>query len=209
VVSDQREIELDLHADAVLSEPRTVAGRVVSKDKPEVGVDQANLIGKFVGYENVRESEGTSDAMGNFHLSRNGVSDFYLLAIAPDGMRGMVLVGDSDTPVTIEVGATASLSGRIVDEQGEPFAGATLRYGIQHGEMRRSWYPRFDDETKTDQRGSFTAGLLVPGHAYWLMVAIKVDGSGRPKALELLGHFKPEVPGTIELGELKLSRAHS
>jgi hypothetical protein len=207
VIEDQREIELDLHADEAWTEPRTVRGRVVYKVKPEVGVDQANLFGKFVGFERVREPEGTSDAQGNFRLRRNGVSDFYLLAVAPDGMRGMVLVSDAETTVVIEVGPTASLRGRILDERGEPVVGATLQYGILAGEMHRRWHSTFDGEAETDGQGRFCAGGLVPGHDYRLRVGTEVDGSGRPRGWQAVGNIKPDVPGMLELGDLKIARA--
>jgi hypothetical protein len=168
VVENEKEIELHLHANEIWTEPRTVRGRVVYQEKPDVGVDEATLIGKSVAFENVRGPEGTSDPQGNFHLRRHGVSDFYLLAVAPDGMRGMVLVKDSDEPVTIEVNPAASLRGRVLDEHGAPVAGATLRYGILIGERGWSWYRQFDGEAETSQDGSFTTGGMVPGYDYRL-----------------------------------------
>ena len=57
--------------------------------------------------------------------------------------------------------------------------------------------------------GILTADGLVPAHDYWLMMATDTDSSGRPRSLALLGHFKPEAPGTMELGELKVSRGHN
>jgi len=191
----------------VWTEPRTLRGRVIYKEKPDMGVDQANLFGKFVGSERVREPEGTSDAQGNFHLRRNGISDFYLLAVAPDGMRGLVLAGDSEEGVVIEVGPTASASGRILDERGDAVAGATLHYGINAGEMRRRWYASFDGEARTDAHGRFCAGGLVPGHAYWLMVATDMDGAGRPRRWQAAGNIKSDAPVMFDLGDLKIARA--
>jgi protocatechuate 3,4-dioxygenase beta subunit len=126
-----------------------------------------------------------------------------LLAVAPYGMRGIVLVSRLMDSVTIEAGPTASIHGRILDEQGQPLANATVRYGIRKGQSHRDWAPAFDGRAGTDKDGFFTAQDLVPGYEYWLMAVTQVDHMGRPHLLRFVGNTRPETPGMVELGDLK------
>jgi hypothetical protein len=203
-ITDEKEIAIELHADELWTEPRMLRGRVVRKDQPEMGIMEANLTGKLTDHEPIRAPEGTTDAQGNFNFGLRSKSDFYLLAVAPNGMRGIILVNRSEDSVTIEVGPTASIRGRILDEQGQPLADAAIRYGIRKGQSHRTWAPGFDGEARTDRDGFFIAKDLVPGYEYSLMAVTQVDDIGRPHLLRLVGYTKPATPAMVELGDLKL-----
>ncbi len=204
-ITNEKEVEIDLHADELRTEPRMLRGRVVSKNEPEIGIAEANLMGKLIDHEPIRAPEGTTDAQGNFNFGLHSKSDFYLLAAAPNGMRGIVLVNRSTDSVTIKLGTTASIRGRILDEQGQPLANAAVQYGIRYGQSHRSWKPGFDGEVRTDKDGFFIAKDLVPEYEYWLMAVTQVDDTGRPNRLRLIGYVKPETPGMVEMGDLKIS----
>ena len=93
-------------------------------------------------------------------------------------------------PFTVQLQPCGSVSGRIVDQDGEPVAEARCSGGI----AGRGWIGL---EITTDKNGRFHAKGLVPGLGYMIF---------RPKvAATLLVQFTVEPGKHKDLGDIKLN----
>jgi RNA polymerase sigma factor (sigma-70 family) len=100
------------------------------------------------------------------------------------------LPAEKADPFTVQLQPCGSVSGRIVDQDGEPVAEARSSGGV----AGRGWIAL---EVTTDKNGRFHAKGLVPGLGYWIL---------RPKvAATLLVQFKVEPGKHKDLGDIKLN----
>jgi len=195
--------QIEVNFEDATPEPRLLKGRVVLRDKPEVGVADVLLKGTSVGDE-MRWIQGASDRQGNFTVTR-GKGEVYLYARTLDGkMRGIRKIGPAESDVVVPIGATASAHGRIFDHEDKAMAGASIEYGVQIAYPNRTFSTSFGTTVTSMPDGSFTIDGLVPGVEYNINVATSFTDDGRPNGWNRAGMAKPAGVERIELGELKL-----
>jgi len=161
----------ELTCDFGLSSGKTIAGRVVGPD----GGPLRNVViaGESAG-DNLRFA---TSADGQFK-ARGFRSDSsrYIQAVDPKNkLAGSVLVtgdGEEKGPVELKLQPWGSLTGRLVDDGGEPMAGVRLSfvYGISADDKVRGKVglaPR--EAVTTDKEGKFRIDGLVPGMKYELV----------------------------------------
>jgi RNA polymerase sigma factor (sigma-70 family) len=109
--------------------------------------------------------------------------------------------GDGDAPYTVRMQPWATITGRVVDEQGRPISGASLAAGTVrefavHDDPGAGIVP----EVSTDDQGRFRAERLVPGLSY---AATLYLGRGRSSCPAFEG--LKLAPGEVRnLGDLRL-----
>ena len=171
-------------------------GRVV-EGKPEVGVAGAELSGYAVKVDSLAH-RGTSDTLGNFAIL-GAASDMYVHAISSDQTLGaIVLVKSGDDNLTIAVGPTAQIHGRLLDKADKPWANQVIHYGydipMQSSPDQtapvRAVITAFGGRITTGDDGSFTVKGLVSGHEYNFSLFIDTDYGG--KIIHILSRVTPD-----------------
>jgi len=199
-VADQAEIVRDLH---ILDRPTTpLSGRVIvaADGKPVAGarVD-------IISWNNdAPPFTVTADAEGRFQADR-AIDSTFLCAWSPDGSLGdIVLIGweeREDTPeVVLKLAPTASATGLLLDEKGEPAANRELEWGrrtLLIDENRSLTLPFSFAKVVTDDQGRFTLPALVVGARY--DISVKDDS-----APFVIGFVTAQKPGPMDLGTLKI-----
>jgi RNA polymerase sigma factor (sigma-70 family) len=145
----------DLH----ITTGRTVSGKLVDPDgKPLTGVDIAGSIGARFYQYGLKSPEFTIPAVNPaapgpyffYHRQRN-------LAAA------VVLKGDEPAGFTVKLHPAATITGRLVDADGEPLADTEIMGCFEPGQLgvKTGWGGFF--QGKTDKVGKFKITGLVPG----------------------------------------------
>jgi hypothetical protein len=154
------------------------AGRVAGPDgSPVAGASVAGLGSKFEGPRALRGAEFTATLL-------DPARPRYLLGRhAAKGLAGSVVVrGDEPGPIELRLGPAATISGRLVDGDARPIAGAWIQVGYREGGgiAVPATRGRPDDERiLTDGDGKFRVEGVVPG----LEAAIWASKDGRPLRL--------------------------
>ena len=205
VADDSHKFEVNLHTNS--TGEQYINGRVVRANNPSVAVAEATITGAAMGMEQLSHiGEGVSDRQGNFSV-RQGKFDLYLCAVTPDGLRGIVLVKNSQHEAAIRVGPTASARARLVDPDGRPISNRPVRYGVNAAESADGHGPftwAFGDTVTTDEQGFFTATGLVPGFEYELSATASFNADGQPYASRTVAKPKPARPGQLDLRDVML-----
>jgi RNA polymerase sigma factor (sigma-70 family) len=174
VLLNPGEKEPALIKDVTLEPGRTVKGRVVGPDgRPVTGVTVFGLVNRLgketlIGAEfTVRHNPRlTSRPLVFFHKERN--LGFFL-----KGLRS------AETPLTVRLEPCGSVSGRVVDQDGQPVAGLRVRVvGLGLNSLAQS------QVVVTDRKGRFRAEGLVPGQPYLLMRGRLFAGLGSGVSVE-------------------------
>ena len=199
-------IDVNIHFDdAPDAGPSLLKGRVVLRDKPEVGVAEAKLDGDFVGKDDFFR-DATSGKDGRFTV-RHGKSDLFLSAVTADGkQRGIVVVKPGEKEgVEVPIGPMASAAGRLVDHEGKPLVGRSIQYGVEVGVPMGPTSTMFGAYVETDAEGKFTIREgLVPGFEYKLSVVLGYGDEGRPNSWKPVGSVKAERVERVDVGNLVL-----
>ena len=208
-ITEQKELELKLTAESKSALSRILKGRVVRADKPEIGVPEATISASTLVFENMRIGEGVSDRQGNFSVTR-GKYDFYLFAVAADGLRGTTLVKSTDNSAIIKVAPTASVRARLIDPDGRPIPNRPIRYGVrvdqqtQAGKPARTFTWAFGGEASTDDEGFFLATGLITGSEYEINPVRSYNPDGQPMGWFTVRKLKADRPERMDLGDLTL-----
>ena len=118
-----------------------------------------------------------------FSADRNGFVRMEYQAKAP-GKSGALLTlakGQKLTDVVFRMTPHGVISGKVVDEDGDPLAGAgimVMRYGYQNGKKTLS----SEANTSSDDRGEFRAYGIAPGKYF---VCVSYDRSGAMQQMEI------------------------
>jgi RNA polymerase sigma factor (sigma-70 family) len=196
-IGDEAEVVRDFRMPR--PETGTLAGRVVlagAEERPIAGarVEVAAALITSVPFA------VTTDADGQFEVERELVR-VYLCAKSPDGRLGaLVELGAEDAEVVIRVAPTATASGRLLDEKGEPAANLELHWGRRIPLTEKKGGPSmncFAPRVKTDALGRFTLPSLVVGQEYNISVL-------RGNVFPATGVVRPDAPGPIDLGTLTI-----
>src|SRR5207237_5989356 len=142
---------------------------------------------------------------------------FPITGLHPDRVRRITFVkedrkligfllarGDGDTPYTVRMQPWATVTGRVVDEQGKPQSKATLS-----ADTKREFAVRDDPSSGVfpgagaDEQGCFRAERLVPGQTYDAQIYLGIGRVGGTafEGLKL-------APGEVrDLGDLRAKPA--
>ena len=165
----------------------SILGRVTSGER---GVEGVSVSAEKTAGDRQSRVAATTDTEGRYRLVVDGPG-VRRLWVKVDGSA--CLGEEHDIPARREVHVdlrlpTASISGRVIDENGEPITGGKTRVE-RLGEHDSRAFPRFSSYrfAKTDEDGAFTVRYLVSGE-YELHAAAPWEG-------EWAGHVRGEVKG--------------
>jgi protocatechuate 3,4-dioxygenase beta subunit len=125
------------------------------------------------------------------HISRNGYveSEYGQKKLGAPGAILTLVANQHMNDLVFKLARTASISGRVLDEDGEPIAKAeviTYRASKQSGKEQRNDY----DPITTNDLGEFRVFDLAPGR-YYLVVNYRVQARGGLKLKEDRLNFNP------------------
>jgi RNA polymerase sigma factor (sigma-70 family) len=181
VLIDPEEKAESLTRDVVLEPGRTRTGTVVGPDgKPLAGVSIHGLT--WSGTETLKTAAFTVQG-----LNPRRPRELLFLHKEKDLGFFTVLRGEDSTPLKIKLQPCGSVSGRIVDKDGQPVPG--IRVHVQSAGL--SGLGQYL-EMKTGRDGRFRMGGLVPGARYWLM----------PPTARVLSEIIVEPGKNKELGDV-------
>jgi hypothetical protein len=139
----------------------------------------------------------------------NKSAEFTLRAFNPRRPRSVIfqhearkLVGildvptDANTPMTVRLQPACSVSGRLVDADGQPRANVELEVSFLPPK-REAWTHHLPNRISTDAQGRFEVGGLIPNVEYTLSDRkgeIRVGNLRRPGMHENLGNVRAEPP---------------
>jgi hypothetical protein len=196
----QAAAEVNLHAEQ--AEPTLLEGQVVMRDAPDRPVPEVTLRGIHTGHGQIMRIEGASGPDGRFSL-RVGVSELYLYGVSIDEkLRGVAVVPPGARTATLAVGPTATARGRLVDPDGKPLAGRTIKFGVKVAQGKIAFMYSFGGETTTGEDGTFTAAGLVPGFDYALNLELPDEGRRRGMS-RTVKTVRADAAEEIDLGDVK------
>ena len=147
-----------------------------------------------------------TDAEGRFHAERS-LYKTYLCARSPDGALGaLVEIGSEQSEVVIPLAPTATATGRLLDERGQPAANRKLEWGrrVYIDKQEQECMFCFAPKVVTNPEGRFTLPALVVGQEY--EISLRDQGAGSALMggdLHAAGAVRPEKAGPIDLGTLR------
>lgn len=160
---------------------------------------------------------GRTDAEGRYRLSiRNPSQSATIDVLNPDRSEGGTAevagaeVAGSDSPgvkpgeIEVRLRPVGSLSGRVLDENGDPLAGATLilyRNVMYPDRPGMSFGKPIETGKKVEKDGRFSFGGLAPGASY----SVHVDAPGRPMSTSQ--HVKIKSGEEARLKDFRLPMA--
>ena len=199
-IKDETELVRDFHMPR--PEKGTLNGRVVLASAKHTGVAGAKV---EVAAANMMAIPFTvtADADGRFHAERT-LDPLVICAKNPDGTLGAIVeVGAEDPHVEIALSPTATATGLLLDEQGKPAVNQKLFWGrrVYLNEEQSVSMVCFAPKVVTDSEGRFTLPSLVVGQEYGIAVQ-------RENSYPAAGAVRPEKPGLIELGTLRVGAYH-
>jgi protocatechuate 3,4-dioxygenase beta subunit len=133
--------------------------------------------------------------------------------------KAQAVRGDEAGPITVRLQPLSSLTGRVLDADGRPWAGvrveATLdgkgdngaRLPVQFFITRGSWVANLEGKATTDADGKFRLDGLLPGLKYTLLVS--EGGSADPDRLIIKrdGLSPPAAGHNEDLGDLRRQKS--
>jgi RNA polymerase sigma factor (sigma-70 family) len=114
----------------------------------------------------------------------------------------MVVNGTEEGPLRVRLEAWGALTGRLVDEQGKPVAGALLR--LHYPELPRPGLLWHDLEFRTDPQGRFRVQCLLPRQEHGLSVVGDAKRAITPTAPEKLTRLSVAAGAVQDLGDVKV-----
>jgi RNA polymerase sigma factor (sigma-70 family) len=186
----------DVTCAVALDPGKTITGTIVGPDgKP---VEKVSI-------------EGSWQMPRSYRQENLPTAQFTLPAINPKNPRpfffhhrdkhlgaGVLFTGDEPTPVTVRLQKCATLTGRVVDEEGQPRANVNVVGNILEGQLglTRGWYGFL--WATTDKDGRFRIEQVLPGVKVGLAIQRGAAITGR-----LIPELMLKAGETRDLGELK------
>lgn len=199
-VTDQRELEINFHADR--PDSGLLRGRVVTGDPPR-GVSRAivELIERSTRARSRLQPEITDDD-GQFQLTRGRFPSVVYARDDQRSLAGMIEIGADDEQVVLAIAPTATVTARFLDPQRQPLpAGGDILYGVRvHlGDNRAPFQWRFGGVVKVEEGGRATFSGLVVGAKYDIVRRGMDENSW-----QTITSFTPEEPGAHDIGTIPL-----
>jgi peroxiredoxin len=191
--------EEELNHDLWIPKPETgpIYGRVVLAMDPARRVAGAKVQGISLP---PRWGPTVADGEGRFRAQRR-LEKTVVHARSPDGsFGGLVEIRGDDTEIVIPDSPTATVTGIILDERGNPMANTEVsaerhvREDDGRGHIRETFHPVM----MTDERGRFVLPELIVGQEYWISVP------AGERSWHIVAWVKPQDAGQAELGTLKI-----
>ncbi len=174
----------------------TLRGTVVGPDgKPLVGTRFCG--GTTHGWPQAVSETGSFEIKG-LDPSRPGR---YVFFQAEQRLAAEVMFrGDEAEPVVVRLAQSGSVSGRLIDERGEPVGGAKLVQWRDDVEMPGQGR-LLDGEIAVGEDGRFRVDGLIPGLLYRLHASRGPNYYGG----KILNDFAPQADVTTDLGDIKMA----
>lgn len=182
--------------------PATISGIVVKSNSAEP-VKKARVTLYSTTYASGRTSNEpittTTDASGSFEFtgiapgeyravpSRSGYAS--RLGHSNAGQLLTVSAGQQVRNIILRISPSAAITGRVLDEDGEPMANVTIT-ALQYRYMLHSRRLMPVNAAQTDDRGEFRIGELRPGRYF---VQASANASEAPKGMRYAPCFYPEA----------------
>ena len=179
VANPEQGFQVELHADAAAVANRMLKGHVVMGDNPTMSVPDIKVSFRSVGDLFPRD-DSVSNKRGDFIIRQEKALQ-YLFGTSLDGkLRGIATAKPENTSVTLMVGPTASMHGRLIDSDGHPLVGKTIEWGFEVKQLFGTFSTNFGGNAVTDSKGLFHFDGVVPGYEYKLSVVTKFGDHGEP-----------------------------
>jgi RNA polymerase sigma factor (sigma-70 family) len=114
----------------------------------------------------------------------------------------MVVRGTEQGPLSVRLESWGAVTGRLMDEQGLPVAGALLR--LHYPELPRPGLLWRDLEFRTDPQGRFRVECLLPGQEHHLSVAGDAKRAITLSAPEKFTKLSVPAGGVKDLGDVRV-----
>jgi RNA polymerase sigma factor (sigma-70 family) len=190
---------LDLAATVVPDKPRQVT-LLDAEGRPVVGVQTTGLT--YHPWDHEPRLRAATFPITGLHPERARRITF----VKEDGkLIGFLLArGDGDAPYTVRMQPWATVTGRVLDEDGKPqpqasVSASTAREFAAHDDPSAGIFPG----ATTDEHGRFRAERIVPGQSYGATIYLGIGRASGPtfEGLQL-------APGEVrDLGDLRLKPA--
>jgi thiol-disulfide isomerase/thioredoxin len=196
--------EEELIHDLWIPKPETgpISGRVVVASDPARGVAGARVQGISMP---PRWDAIFAGADGRFRAERR-LEKTVVHARSPDGsLAGLVEISGDQSEIMIPVSPTASVTGIILDERGNPAANTEVsserRMRMKNG--HDDFNERFTPTITTDERGRFVLPELIVGQEYLITVP------AADRSWHVVAYVKPQEAGQVELGTFQVGTGRS
>lgn len=197
--------QVEIHADSAAIANRMLKGRVVMRDNPSISVPDIKVSFRSVG-DLIRFDESVSNKQGEFTIPQDKVLQ-YVFGTSQDGkLRGIIAVQPQNTTATLPVGPTASMHGRLLDEDGKPLAGKQIDWGFEVKELFGTFSSNFGSSTVTDTQGRFRFDGVVPGYVYKLNVVQEFGDEGRPRSWRTVATKLAPTAEGLDIGDVTLPK---
>jgi RNA polymerase sigma factor (sigma-70 family) len=183
-----------------------ISGRVVLAGQPNRGVAGAKIEGIVAEPTQNEDLNVVADAEGRFRAER-ALKRMVVHAKSPDGSLGAIVeISGDGAEVVIPLGPTATASGIVLDERGNPQANTVLFWGrrVHMGDENAPWRTAFSTKATTDEDGRFVLPELVVGQPYDISVPIRKANAKDPDGWNSVGAVLPEKAAAIDLGTLQV-----
>lgn len=203
-VSDQKELEINLHSEDV--EDNQFTGRVVFKKNSKQGVAKATIQGRPLT-PGRRDLRAASNSSGYFRASRDA-TEMLIHAVTDDGrLAGIVKLGADESNREIPVAPTVTARGRLVsgDKPAQPLAEHQIDWGVRIDTSGGSYIMAFGGRITTNEAGEFEIPRLVAGWKYTLGVVLELNARKAPRFWSDVAELTPEAgQELVDLGDLAL-----
>jgi beta-lactamase regulating signal transducer with metallopeptidase domain len=197
--------QVEIHADAAAIANRMLKGRVVMRDNPSMSVSDIKVSFRSIG-DLIQRDESVSNKQGEFTIRQDKVMQ-YLFGTSQDGkLRGIIAVKPENTTATLPVGPTASMHGRLLNEDGKPLAGKQIDWGFEVKELFGTFSTNFGSSTVTDAHGLFRFDGVVPGYEYKLSVVLEFGDEVMPRSWRLVATKLAPTAEDLDIGDVTLPK---
>jgi RNA polymerase sigma factor (sigma-70 family) len=176
--------------DVVLRPAQAARGKVVGPDgKPLTGVVAHGLMAEWAYASEPLKDDTFAVRSYNPRRARNLVFTHTARKLG----AFVTVAGEQKEPLVVKLEPLGSVAGRILDEEGKPAAGMTVRLDCEHMDYLSG------PKVKTDRDGRFRFDSLVPGQTYQARLGLPPFGKylGAP--------FRVKPDEKKDLGETKIT----
>jgi RNA polymerase sigma factor (sigma-70 family) len=185
--------------DLTVERGKTLPIRVEDPDgRPLAGATVAGLADAASAVHTLPAAEGTVYALSPARPRQ------LVFLHAQRGLAGAItLPGEKPAPVTVRLDAAGAVTGRVLDREGKPVVGATVRISAPNARAVNELYRHLTegrDPPRTDADGRFRLGGIVPDQAFTLQIRTGATLLiGQPR----IGERRVRPGETLDLGDVR------